>query len=469
MTLALAAPERANVVLITLDTTRADALSCYGEPVPGIAGELPGPTTPNLDRLAAEGLLARRAYAHAPTTLASHASILTGLDLHEHAIPRNGFPLASSHTTLAERLEHEGYDTLAAIGAQALESLMGLNQGFRRYDDSELQSIGVMYQDRAEGVTDRALALVDERSPGKPVFLWAHYYDPHQPFEAPEPFTSRFAPGTEAEYDLAALRERLLTNRPDAEAHDALARRYLAEVAYMDHHIGRLLDGLEARGLLDNALIVVTADHGETLSEGGSNAWTHGAGVDDGAVRVPLLFWSSGSVVLGGPGEVHRQVELAALAPTIERAVGLLPTLGHGRDAWDLFRPGPVLDEDGWPMPTRTVFTEATRPQGREYEDGWNNLLMERGLRAGGTTLVTERFGLRRVSLDAPPAAEGLTWLLTRQLLDWIDHWDATAPAYRPQRFNSNTLKALQALGYLDDDAPEPSSTPVENSEDRRR
>jgi arylsulfatase A-like enzyme len=195
--------------------------------------------------------------------------------------------------------------------------------------------------------------------------------------------------------------------------------------------------------------VVVTADHGETLAETPDHAWSHGYGVDEGALRIPLIMRAHG-ITLGGPGVVRRQAGMASLAPTLEGLLGLPRTLGKAPDLLDLTRTGPVWDEDGWPRrPTRTVFHEATQPGHKEHTKGWNNLYFRRAVRAGGA--VAARALFQASSVRMVRGAEGWLPLLTRLLRAW----DAAAPAFRAANLDDATRRALQALGYLPEEQPE--------------
>ena len=204
------APQHPDVILITMDTTRADRLGCYGSD---------GGATPTLDALAQSGVLFRRAYSHVPTTLASHATILTGLTPARHGIHENGtFVLDGAIPTIAEAFRHAGYRTGAFVSAIVLDRRYGLGRGFDEYmdevetDDTE----EVLAEVPADVTVGRALAFMDGADP-RPLFLWVHLYDPHNPYAPPEPFASRFK-----------------------------GRPYDGEIAYMDSQIGRLLEA--ARG-----------------------------------------------------------------------------------------------------------------------------------------------------------------------------------------------------------------------------
>ncbi|MCH7993436.1 MAG: sulfatase-like hydrolase/transferase [Planctomycetes bacterium] len=249
-----------NLLLITLDTTRADHLGCYGYETA---------QTPVLDGLASSGVRFAHALTAVPITLPSHATILTGLYPPHHGARNNGdLTLDGSQVTLAEILKKQGYETGAFISAFVLDARFGLDQGFDLYDnDVELdQSSGMMSriaQRKADEVTDVAVEWLESRDVGRPFFAWVHYYDPHRPYKPPPAFAGRFAG------DL-----------------------YDAEIAFMDAEIGRLLAALDKKKLRDKTLIVVVGDHGESLGEHNEN--THALLVYDSSMKVPLIFTCTG-------------------------------------------------------------------------------------------------------------------------------------------------------------------------------
>jgi arylsulfatase A-like enzyme len=439
-----------NLILVSIDTTRADAISAYGGP-PGLV-RAREPWTPVIDGLAAEGARFDQFWAHAPTTLNSHSSMFTGLDPHGHAVPRNGFPLDPSLPTLASRLREAGWDTIGVVGAAALESGMGLSRGFRTYDDRTPDKKGSMYQDDAKGVVDRAIEAVGKRDASKPLFLFVHFYDPHAPYRPPEDWANRLDPdytGTVEGHgkDLGDLRDQLQDGTADPRDVDHVAAMYLGEVAYVDDQLGRLLGTLREGGLLEHAVVVVTADHGETLSETPHVAYTHGGYLSEGALRIPLIVRGYG-VPLAERAVVRRQAEMAGLAPTLELALGLEATLGSKRPFWDLLRPGPVADDQGWPdRPVRTALMEATRPRKKEPDSGWNNRMFWRAVRAGGFEGKALPWKGTAFALSGGERDEALRESL-RGIL-W--RWDAAAPAYRAEELSEGTEAALKSLGYLDD------------------
>lgn len=413
------------LLLITLDTTRADALGSYGGP----GG------TPVLDRLAETGVRFARAFTHAPSTQSAHASVFTGLDPHGHGVPFNGMPLSADHLTLAERLGAAGWDTVAVVGAAVLGHDLGLDQGFQIYDD-RLQSSGP--EDPADAVTARALAAVDARAGTGPLHLWVHYFDPHHPYEP----QGRLAGET-----AALLRRDLGTLDLGADDLARLRALYQAEVSAMDGAIGALLAGLESRGLLDTALIVVAGDHGEGFGEDPDRPFLHGDDVDPYATQVPLLV--SGRGGLGPePGVVQSPVALSELATTSLAWLGVGGTLGTGRDL------GPLLR--GETLASRPIFLEATKPR-REVTGGpWNNLGNEHGVVWGEHLLMARPEHMEPPTLWTlgPPLARADDAEAHTRLLQALSAWRAAAPPAAGAAVPPAVVPALEALGYLEPETP---------------
>ncbi len=285
------AADRPNVVIITFDTTRADYLSCYGRS---------GSTTPTLDRLAAEGIRYARCFAAAPITLPSHATILTGLYPFQHGLRDNGMgPLDSQVVTLAEIFKNAGYRTGAVVGAYVLHSRYGLNQGFDFYGDEFSDKIrkevtGAEFAERdAKSVTDAAVGWLDTIGV-QPFFLWAHYFDPHAPYEA-----------------------------PDSPNNANLFESYGAEITYADTQLDRLLQRIDRKSRVDrrNTLILFTADHGEALTDHGEA--THAFFVYNETIHVPLIVKLAESKPRGIV--VQTPVSIADIVPSIIQWVGLAP------------------------------------------------------------------------------------------------------------------------------------------------
>jgi len=287
-----------NVVLITLDTTRADALGSYGQR---------RPITPNLDRLAAEGTQFLQCVSSAPSTLPSHATLFTGRYPFVHGVRSNaGYVLADGNTTLAEVLSAHGYRTSAEIATRVIGGHTQLGQGFDRYHDLEFQDIQrktIRVQDgeeeravevderEADDITRFGLRFIKENRSEK-FFLWLHYFDAHQPYSPPGRF-----------YETSS------------------ESAYHGEIQYIDEQINRVLEQIEGLGLRERTLVVVAGDHGEALGE--HDEKTHMYFVYDSTIRVPLLFW--GATVPGGL-KVESLVRTVDVTPTV-RTVDVTPTI----------------------------------------------------------------------------------------------------------------------------------------------
>ena len=329
------------IMLVTIDTLRADRLGAYGS----TAG-----LTPNLDRFAERAVRFTAAVTQVPLTLPAHATILTGLHPARHGIRTNdGFQLADVRT-LADALRARGYATGAFIGGYPLRASSGLARGFDRYDDDFLKRSAVVER-RADEVADAATAWIDAHR-SHPLFVWLHLFDPHSPYAPPAPFATAYA-----------------------------GRPYDGEIAYTDAALGRFLERLERAGLLEAAAAIVVADHGESLGEHGER--THGTFLYDATVHVPLLMkWPSAKTHV-----VDAPVEAADLAPTIAAMAGaslpavdgqsLLPLVSGG--AGDPDRPAYAESYYqnvllGW-SPLRAVrtrrwkFIDAPRPELYDLED----------------------------------------------------------------------------------------------------
>lgn len=458
-----APPAPRTVVLLSLDTTRADALSSYAAEdhwrTDFPAAQRPRAATPHLDELASGGVRFAWALAHAPTTLNSHTSVFSGMDPHRHRVVRNGYPLPEDLPLLPERFAQAGWDTLAVVGSSALEAAMGLDRGFRVYDDLGPQPPGGMVLRDGKEVTDRALQAVDAMpDPAADLVLFAHYYDPHMPwFTAPPEVVARFAdPLYEGPIDGSMQSVGMLTSAwlegklPYEHARHARAL-YLAQVAWVDQQVGRLLAGLRERGRLDDALVVVFADHGEALDDARGLPYTHGPDVDLNTLHVPLILWGSGSLELPEGAVVQRPVRLQDLASTVVGHAGLGEAHGDGLDLAPLWR--------GGTLPPTTHFAEATKPIERESKAAWNNLPFERAVVEGrdmlvGSPLAGGRATLHRVAPGQPQVDDRDRALALAEL---IKAWDAAAPAHRQVEMTEHTVSALQALGYLDEDPEAPA------------
>ena len=318
------APAPPRIVLISVDTLRADHVGCYGAP---------GARTPHLDTIAAQGVRFTAAFSPVPLTLPAHATLLSGRDPHAHGVRHNSIHrLAPGVPVLAEHLAGAGYATAAVVAARVLERRFGLDRGFARYDD-DVQGVApgqTGFAERpANQVVDAALAWL-ATAPER-FFLWVHLYDPHRPYAPPPGFASGFA-----------------------------ARPYDGEIAFADAEIGRLLGALRERWGEEGLLVIATADHGESLGEHGE--LTHGYSLYDATQRVPLLI--SGPGVAAGRTQ-SQPVSLADVGPTILAMAGAPPLEGAtGRDLGPLLR-GSSLDGEGLYLETLAT----------QLDFGWSPLL----------------------------------------------------------------------------------------------
>ncbi|REJ69824.1 MAG: tetratricopeptide repeat protein [Planctomycetota bacterium] len=278
----------ANVVLISIDTTRADHLSSYG---------FAKPTTPNIDAVAADGLLFLRAQSTNSVTLPAHSSMLTGMRPPTHGVRDNyDYRLADEHTTLAELLQQEGYQTAAFVSAFPLKEEFGLSQGFDVYDDTltrKRDDVPEMLQRPANVTTEAAIGWLEAHHE-KPFFLFVHYFDPHAPYDPPEEFAKLFPRDS-----------------------------YAAEIAFADDQVGRLLSKLQELGLYDSATVIITSDHGEGLGEHGEE--THSFFIYQTTAHVPLVFKPAhkGADDAGRGTRVKQPVSVVDIAPTFLDALGL--------------------------------------------------------------------------------------------------------------------------------------------------
>ncbi len=431
------APDRPHVILVTLDTTRADALGSYGA-----APE----TTPHLDALAASGTRFEWALSHVPSTLSSHASMLTGLDPHGHRVPRNGFPLDPSLPTLATVLQDAGYETRAVIAASVLDESMGLAAGFAHYDDDLQIDQTVRYEDRGDRVTERALAAVDGRAADRPLFLWVHYFDAHHPYEAPPAAAAAFVDPSHSPpwLDDEELEAGEAFRKGLASSEDMawLRSTYQAEVHWQDQQIGRLLVGLGERGLLDEAIVAVAGDHGEMFGEEPLRPMGHSFDIDLAVTRVPLILARRGETSWT-PRVVTQPVALSDLGPTLLAATGVQGKLGQGQDLGLLLR--------GEPLSPRPLFLEATRGRTPKSPNQWNNLAHERAVIDHGRLFIRGPYGPDKAySLEAAQSPLALDAGDMQRLEHVLADWDRRAPPYREPVAENPLRAALEALGYID-------------------
>ncbi|MFW6140316.1 MAG: sulfatase-like hydrolase/transferase [Acidobacteriota bacterium] len=271
-------PSGYNVLIITIDTLRADHVGVYGyEKV----------ETPHIDRLGKEGILFSQARCPVPLTLPSHCSLFTGTLPIFHGVRDNGYPTPSNLTTLAEVFKDQGYQTAAFVGAFPVDSRFGLDKGFEVYDDfygskNILRDLSFVER-KAEAVNESALEWIAQNK-SNPFFVWIHYFDPHTPYDPPPPYKIQYE-----------------------------GREYDGEIAYTDKTIGQLLNSLKKQNLMEKTLIILTSDHGEGLGE--HNEKTHGIFIYDSTLRVPLIFYNP--QILPQHQIIEEPVSLIDIMPTV--------------------------------------------------------------------------------------------------------------------------------------------------------
>ena len=302
-------PPPRDLILITIDTLRADRLGSYGHE----AAE-----TPHMDALAARGVRFDRAYTPMPRTTPGLASLMTGLVPQHHGSREVGTPISSEGALLAERLQMAGFRTFGITANGAAGTRQGFGRGLEQLEEPQPPNR------RAPQITESALEMIEEVAAEERLFLWVHYVDPHFPYTAPG---AREHPEGGPCMQLVKLSHegrfqtgRIFYNHDGiAEAAlDSCSTLYDAEVAYTDAAIGELLDALDARGRLDDALVVLTADHGENLGEQGLY-YQHGSSLHEASMRVPLIVAAPESI----PAVDDGLIGLSDLAPSILRTLGI--------------------------------------------------------------------------------------------------------------------------------------------------
>ena len=386
-------------LLLTLDTTRADALDPYG--ADGV--------TPNLGRLAAEGIVFEHAYAVTPLTTPSHASILTGLYPPQHGVRTNGqHRLGDEVTTLAEHLAPRGYRTAAFVSAAVLERRYGLDQGFEVYDDDLAggRDEARMVAERiATPTVDAALGWLDGLGADEPFFLWVHLFDPHASYTPPEPYRSRFV------------------DQP-----------YLGEVAWMDAEIGRLLDHPRLAGGR-RAAVMAIGDHGESLGEHGEA--THGLLAYDGTLRVPWILR-----LPDGPRgrRFEPAVSQVDLVPTVLDLLTIdrADAAGPGRSLLSALAAG------DWEE--RELYAESLAPR---LLYGWAELrVARRGAWKSIDAPTPELYDTRRDPLEGTNRASERAPLLAELLASLDLYEDETAAEGADLELDPATRAKLESLGY---------------------
>jgi arylsulfatase len=429
---------RANVLLYLIDTLRADHLGCYG---------YDRPTSPRIDALAADGVLFADALAQASWTRPATASIMTGVDPPVHGAVGIRYGFRPDVPTLAEQLHTQGYATAAFVTNVNVAGRWGFARGFDRYEYLPEDENGPTLHVRSDALGARVRAWLDTAKPTRPFFLYVHASDPHAPYAPPDELARVWAPGGTCGVEVRRLLEAAKRD-PDAvtpEQLRLLTACYDAEIAFNDAQFGVLVDDLRHRGLLDETLIVVIADHGEEFSE--HRGFEHGRTLFDEQLRIPL--------VMRFPDSDHRGIRVAARA----RQIDVLPTV---LDYLGMTIPAEVRGRSLLPAietqePPAVVDSYAqTQLGGRDLESlttrQWKVIQGGRGRGEGlqAFDLVRDAGEHTDRARDQPLLATYARESLAAWLADLPHAADAGGELAAPPEADPATLERLRALGYVE-------------------
>ncbi len=483
-----------DVVLVSLDTTRADHLGPFARDARA--------RTPALDALARESIVFEAAQSAATTTLCAHTSLMTGTWPHRHGVARNGFTLNEGNLTLAELLSSAGMDTRAFLGSFALEARFGFDQGFAVFDEAFEVFVGAGGADQNQrggpAVTAAALRSLSEAPPKAPLFLFAHYFDPHAPYAPPasvrpaglpvglagDPLTVERAvragqrrdlavegpvPGLAGAVQAGLSPELVSQHDPEpAELDRQLAALYAAEVEALDASLGALFEGLRASGRWERTIVIVTGDHGETFTEH-PDRWNHGLGVHQTVAHVPLMVRLPQAHPLASARglRVREPVATIDVLPTVCGLLGLEPPpTAHGVNLVPFVQRG----ED---PPRRALVTEATQPwqgleEGARARGQWLNWLKPHAVREGRWKYINAPYlqlehlydleadpgeqrdllaGVSPGGSPADPEAAGALRRLRAQLLQWFGEANPLPSGFDPSQAEE-TAARLRQMGY---------------------
>jgi len=423
-----------NIILITLDTTRADRM--------GFLGSKRG-LTPNLDLLARDSAIFTRAYSQAPLTPASHSTILTGTYPQYHQVLIFPIPLASDLPYLPAILKEHGYSTAAFVGSIAVDftwGTPGFERGFDSYDAGfnwDAYTPATRYQTverRGGEVVAHTLAWL-EKHPQRPFFIWVHLFDPHDPYDPPEPYKTRYA---KTPYD--------------------------GEIAYVDSVMGKFFQQLKASGLYDNSLVALTADHGESLGAHGED--THGIFVYDETIHVPLLIKLPHGSTTGA--RIDDRVELADIVPTVLGSLGIpVPEKVQGQSLLGFVDPHSSAGE---------AAAKAWQDRGAYSQADYGHISFawsaEQSLRTGKYLFIhaphpelyddgADPEAQHNLVLSSPAVAD----TLSAKLKDFQQATTNTQETPKA-RMDEAKIKKLAVLGYMAARADSPYSAPGEEGAD---
>jgi arylsulfatase A-like enzyme len=467
---------RPNVLMIVMDTTRADHLSCYGHPAA---------TTPNIDRLAQEGVLFEQATSTAPWTLPSHGTLFTGLYPSQHGARWSRHQLDGQLTTLAEVLQQEGYQTAGFSNNGWISRALNFDQGFDEFFDFQASWRGgwvagrmalVQLLDRVPGMkakkrlrdagatrTNHAIAqwFARDHDAARPFFIFINYLEPHFEYRPPERFRQRFiSPEQEQQrrkLDIEAMRQLAPPVRFEPPMRELLTNLYDGELAYLDSRIGELMDGLRARGLLDNTLVIVTSDHGESI--GDHDIFEHQFCIYETLVHVPLVMRYPATLPAGQ--RVDARASLIDIVPTVLTAAGVpVSAMGIDLPGQDLVglatspqeRKNPIVVEYEAPLPMLERFH-----QRRQDVDEHYFTRHFKGLYQGPYKFIEssdggrELYDLRADPKEATNLAESVPEVAGRMEQDLEQYVESLPMPQRDQvrSMSEDVRQELRSLGYV--------------------
>ena len=432
---------KANILVITIDTLRADHLSSYG---------YPKQTSPRMDGFAGGAVLFENVACQSSQTLPSHASIFIGTNPRVHKAISHESPVDAEETTLAELLKEAGYSTGAFISSHALDSEYGLDQGFDTYwevhKEHSYKERRLANTEERDLTTDAALAWLNENKDSR-FFLWIHWFQPHRPYNPPPAYVSAFAGAyegsatSEPEFIMKVWREAL--DLPDEDV-AYLTGLYDGEVAFADAQVGRILDQLEALGLLENTIVVITADHGEILYEH-EHYFGHDIALYDECLMIPLIIHAPAPA--GAQRRIGQLVQSLDILPTLLDLLEMdLPDYLEGKSLLPLMAGSELSTVDycfseTFPFPEKCLPRHAVRTSDSKLI--WKE---------EETATITKEFydltldpGETRNLYGQDPEAAALDSVLAR----WIQV-GGLHPARIPTARESGRWRILRSLGYVD-------------------
>lgn len=448
-----------HVIFISLDTTRADHLGCYGNT---------WMHTPRFDAFAAESILFNDYMTVVPTTLASHTALFTGKYPHTHGTPRNGFMVNKRNIMLPEILKTAGFHTAGFLGSFALHSRFNFAQGFDYFNEDFDQFRGEngidQNQRTAKSVNNAVMNYFEKQGVPSNLFLFIHYFDAHAPYAPPDSFKSMYHGNDEIKTWLSSCRLRdnhVLSRFPGRKNKDNkindktldLSFNYAGEISYMDEQFGYLIDYLKKKGILDESIVIITSDHGE-------NSVDHPVFYDHGWTLYQSTMQAVFMVRLPHADKAGTRVNQLCASidclPTLLKYIGLSIPKEINGEAIDLFLKKIVF-------PPRVRFGEATKPGAKlETNTSWYNFMKQRCVRDRNFKFIRSPYQnteeLYNLSSDPheqnnllkniTPEISGTAEALRKKLKDWSE--SATPlPSHFNKREVSDTIRRLRSLGYM--------------------